>query len=150
MSEGLKELKQALNQSEEEEEEGEVNSLKECKPSNLIFKRSRSFESHFSQHKPVKQAGNLKSNCESSQISSTIEESNKEEVPKSDGFVSFRTARDELQIQNTKKFGRGSSTNLDKNHSYGIVKKSLGTRNKGGVFSKFQPPIRSKENKDDL
>lgn len=73
---------------------------------------------------------------------------NEEDKPQ---FNYFRTARDELQIQNAKKFSKGNTHGheggSDKNYAYGAVKKSLGTRKGGGVFGKFQPPIRSKNEK---
>lgn len=49
----------------------------------------------------------------------------------------FKTARDELTIQNQKKYGNS------KQPSYGVQKKSLGSRR--GVQSKFIPPVRNSE-----
>ncbi|GLV39920.1 Fidgetin [Carabus blaptoides fortunei] len=62
----------------------------------------------------------------------------------------FKTARDELQIQNTKKFGSRQNQNgsgpqqQPPSYSYGGQKKSLGARR--GVQSKFVPPVRIDSN----
>lgn len=60
----------------------------------------------------------------------------------------FKTARDELQIQNTKKFGSRQNQNgsgpQQPSYSYGGQKKSLGARR--GVQSKFVPPVRIDSN----
>lgn len=59
--------------------------------------------------------------------------------------ISFRTAREELHLQNLKKNKiNQSSTNQEGTCISAPAKKTLGTR-KGGVFGKFQPPTRPKE-----
>ncbi|XP_069679012.1 fidgetin-like protein 1 isoform X2 [Periplaneta americana] len=65
----------------------------------------------------------------------------------------FRTARDELSIQNMKKWGsRGNnstncySTESVSTYNYGGQKRSLGARR--GVMNKFVPPVRSNNNDD--
>lgn len=56
----------------------------------------------------------------------------------------FKTARDQLQIDNKKKYGNSGNNMNEPNYNYGCAKKSLGTR-KGGVFNKFTPPVRKEE-----
>lgn len=71
-------------------------------------------------------------------------EINKEESKPKPGF--FKTASDELHYQNLKKYGKnnGGNSSSEGNYNYGVVKKSLGAR-RGGINSKFQPPIKNKE-----
>ncbi|KAJ8318366.1 hypothetical protein KUTeg_003457 [Tegillarca granosa] len=67
------------------------------------------------------------------------------EPQKSTGFDAFRTAKEQLNIDNQKKYGvgRGNVTTS----SYGAVKKSLGTRR--GPSSRFVPPVVRNKDEDD-
>lgn len=67
------------------------------------------------------------------------------EPPKSAGFDAFRTAKEQLNIDNQKKHG-GSRSNVTTS-SYGAVKKSLGTRR--GPSSRFVPPVVRNKDEDD-
>ncbi|KAL0279499.1 UNVERIFIED_CONTAM: hypothetical protein PYX00_001041 [Menopon gallinae] len=81
---------------------------------------------------------------ESKWESMEVDNDKRNDDPKWKG-ISFRTAREELHLQNQKKNKiNQSSANQEGTHSSAPVKKTLGTR-KGGVFSKFQPPTRPKE-----
>ncbi|KAK6624231.1 hypothetical protein RUM44_011090 [Polyplax serrata] len=116
------------------------------KPEVPINQKSKSIQNGAFEQKTSKQFTTFKKN-------EIIYAQEVEEPERPSGFNAFRTARDELQIQNAKKFKKGENSaqgGNDKNNlTYGVVKKSLGTR-KGGVFGKFQPPIRSKDNKNDM
>ncbi|XP_049808507.1 fidgetin-like protein 1 [Schistocerca nitens] len=62
--------------------------------------------------------------------------------------TAFHTAREELSLQNQKKWGSGrcggaSSMEQQPSYAYGAQKRSLGTRR--GVMNKFIPPIRNEE-----
>lgn len=57
----------------------------------------------------------------------------------------FRTAKEQLNIENQKKFGRGRGT--VSTSSYGATKKSLGTRR--GPSSRFVPPVMNREENEE-
>lgn len=58
----------------------------------------------------------------------------------------FRTAKEQLNIENQKKFGRGRG--MVSTSSYGANKKSLGTRR--GPSSRFVPPVMNREENEEL
>lgn len=57
----------------------------------------------------------------------------------------FRTAKEQLNIENQKKFGRGRG--MVSTSSYGANKKSLGTRR--GPSSRFVPPVMNREENEE-
>lgn len=147
-TESFKELKQAFSQNEEEEnemgvEKKQIGKLVEKEASSFeSLQRTTSLDSHIFESKIPRQSSFEKNEFVPPFVSKISE------PERSSTFNAFRTARDELQIQNTKKFGKGGNT-ADKNFNYGAVKKSLGTR-KGGVFGKFQPPLRPKDTRTEM
>ncbi|OWF49243.1 Fidgetin-like protein 1 [Mizuhopecten yessoensis] len=66
-----------------------------------------------------------------------------QEAPAATGGA-FRTAREQLKLENQKKYGGGGGGGTVSTASYGSTKKSLGTR-RAGPSGKFVPPVINRE-----
>lgn len=74
------------------------------------------------------------------------EEENTRNNPVAGGFNVFKTAKEQLAIDNQKKFGRGKGS--VGSSLYGNAKKSLGSTRRG-LNSKFIPPVANREEEED-
>ncbi|KAL4239526.1 Fidgetin-like protein 1 [Mactra antiquata] len=94
----------------------------------------------------INRQSNLREPTSSKRPFNQTEENYEEEKPARSTNV-FRTAKQQLDIDNQRKYGGGSSNSGNVNTAaYGTGKKSLGTRR--GLNSKFVPPVMNRDDEE--